>query len=60
MKIAILSAIATLMQRGHEITIGPFGHVPTAVESMLKEGIEGVLILTDNDPNFGGDCGVFH
>jgi hypothetical protein len=53
MKIAILSAAdvsswyaATLMERGHEITIGSFGHVPTAVASMIEDGIEGVLILT--------------
>lgn len=58
MKIAILSAAdvaglytATLMERGHEITIGPFGHAPTAVVSMIEDGIEGVLILTDNDEN---------
>jgi hypothetical protein len=43
MKIVILSASnvaswysATLMERGHEITIGPFGHVPTAVECLIK------------------------
>ncbi|UFW83004.1 hypothetical protein BjapCC829_23755 [Bradyrhizobium barranii] len=58
MKIAILSAAdvagsytATLMERGHEITIGPFGHAPTAVTSMIESGIEGVLILTDDDGN---------
>ena len=58
MKIAILSAAdvagwytATLMERGHEVTIGPFGHVPTAVTSMIEDGIEGVLILTDGDDN---------
>jgi hypothetical protein len=58
MKIAILSAAnvsswyaATLMARGHEITVGPFGHVPTAVDSMIEDGIEGVLILTNNDEN---------
>ncbi|WP_426615791.1 hypothetical protein [Bradyrhizobium sp. McL0616] len=58
MKIAILSAAdvaglytATLMERGHEITIGPFGHAPTAVDGMIEDGIEGVLILSDNDEN---------
>jgi hypothetical protein len=58
MKIAILSAAdvsgryaATLMDRGHKIAIGPFGHVSTAVASMIKDGIEGVLILTDDDEN---------
>jgi uncharacterized protein YbjT (DUF2867 family) len=58
MKIAILSAAdvfgwygATLMERGHKITFGPFGHVPTAVASMIEDGIEGVLILTDDDDN---------
>jgi hypothetical protein len=58
MKIAILSAsdvagmyAATLMERGHQIMLGPFGHVPTAVRSMIDDGIDGVLILTDNDDN---------
>jgi hypothetical protein len=58
MKIAILSAAnvagwyaATLMERGHEITIGPFGNAPGAVADMVKDGIEGVLILTDDDEN---------
>ena len=58
MKIAILSAAdvsswygVTLMERGHEIMLGPFGHVPTAVAAMIKDGIEGVLILTDDDEN---------
>jgi hypothetical protein len=58
MKIAILSAAdvsswygATLMERGHEIIFGPCGHVPTAVASMIEDGIEGVLILTDDDEN---------
>lgn len=58
MKIAILSAsdvssmyAVTLMERGHQISIGPFGHVPTAVRSMIEDGIDGVLILTDNDDN---------
>ena len=55
MKIAILSAsdvssmyAVTLMERGHQIVFGPFGHVPTSVETMIREGIEGVLILTDD------------
>jgi hypothetical protein len=39
------------MERGHKITIGPFGHIPTAVDSMIKDGIEGILILTDDDEN---------
>lgn len=58
MKIAILSAAdvagwyaATLMERGHEITIGPFGHVPGAVKGMIEDRIDGVLILTENDEN---------
>lgn len=58
MRIAILSAAdvagwytATLMERGHEVAIGPFGHVPTAVTGMIEDGIEGVLILTDGDDN---------
>ena len=58
MKIAILSAsdvssmyAVTLMERGHQIMFGPFGHVPGSVETMIKEGIDGVLILTDNDDN---------
>jgi hypothetical protein len=45
MKIAILSAAnvsgwygATLMQRGHEITFGPFGYLPGAVASMISDG----------------------
>lgn len=56
MKIAILSAAevsgwygATLMERGHEVSFGPFGHVPTAVETMIQDKIEGVLILTSTD-----------
>jgi hypothetical protein len=56
MKIVILSASnvaswysATLMERGHEITIGPFGHVPTAVECLIKDEIDGVLILAADD-----------
>jgi len=58
MKIAILSAAdvagwysATLVERGHEITVGPFGYVPGAVASMIEDGIDGVLILTDDDEN---------
>jgi uncharacterized protein YbjT (DUF2867 family) len=58
MKIAILSPsdvagwyAATLMERGHKITFGPFGHVPTAVAGMIEDGIDGVLILTDDDNN---------
>jgi hypothetical protein len=39
------------MERGHKITIGPFGYVPGAVADMIKDGIEGVLILTDDDEN---------
>ena len=58
MKIAILSDAdvsswyaGTLVERGHEIMFGPFGHVPTAVDTMIKDGIDGVLILTDDDEN---------
>jgi hypothetical protein len=58
MKIAILSAAdvsgwyaATLMELGHKITVGPFGYVPGAVAGMIEDGIEGVLILTDDDEN---------
>jgi len=58
MKIAILSAAdvsgwyaATLMERGHEITVGPFGHAPSAVASMIEDEIDGVLILTDDNEN---------
>ena len=58
MKIAILSDAdvsswyaGTLVERGHEIMFGPFGHIPTAVATMIKDGIEGVLILTDDDEN---------
>jgi hypothetical protein len=28
-----------------------FGHVPTAVAALIKDGIDGVLILTDDDEN---------
>ncbi len=56
MKIAILSGAdvagwytSTLMERGHEVTIGPFGYVPEAVNSMIEDGIEGVL--ADEDEN---------
>ena len=55
MKIAILSLsdvagwyAATLMQRGHEITISAFGYRPRAVASLIEDGIEGVLILSDD------------
>jgi hypothetical protein len=58
MKIAILSAAdvagwyaATLMERGHKITIGPFGYVLGAVAGMIDDGIDGVLILTEDDEN---------
>jgi len=58
MKVAVLSTAevsswygATLMERGHEIIFGPFGHVPTAVRSMIEDGVDGVLILTDDDEN---------
>ena len=58
MKIAILSAsdvssmyAVTLMERGHKIMFGPFGHAPTAVRSMIEDGVDGVLILTDDDDN---------
>jgi hypothetical protein len=58
MKIAILSDsdvagwyAASLMERGHEIQFGPVGHVPTSVRGMIKDGIDGVLILTDEDEN---------
>ena len=58
MKIAILSDAdvsswyaGTLVERGHEIMFGPFGHLPTAVATMIKDGIDGVLILTDDDEN---------
>jgi hypothetical protein len=66
MKIAILSAsdvaswyAATLMKRGHHITIGPFGCVPTAVGGMIKDGIDGVLILTDDDENLEEIAALF-
>ena len=39
------------VERGHEIMFGPFGHVNTAVDTMIKDGIDGVLILTDDDEN---------
>jgi hypothetical protein len=58
MKIAILSAAevsgwygATLMERGHSVIFGPFGHVATSVGQMVREGIDGVLILTEDDDN---------
>jgi hypothetical protein len=56
MKISILSAAGvssmyatTLMERGHEITFGPFGYVPTAVQGMIDDRIDGVLILIDDE-----------
>jgi hypothetical protein len=56
MKIAILSPAivswfgATLVERGHQITFGPFGRdISTAVDSMITDGIEGVLIVTVSD-----------
>ena len=58
MKIAILSDAdvsswyaGTLVERGHEIMFGPFGHVPTAVAALIKDDVDGVLILTDDDEN---------
>ena len=67
MKIAILSAAdvagwyaATLMERGHKITIGPFGHVTTAVPTeMIRDRIDGILILTDDDENLGEIAALF-
>ena len=59
MKIAILSPAnvlwfgAALIERGHQITFGPFGRdVSTAVDSMIRDGIEGVLIVTVSDETF--------
>jgi hypothetical protein len=56
MKIAILSPAnvswfgTALIEGGHQITFGPFGRdVSTAVDSMIREGIEGVLIMTVSD-----------
>ncbi|MCS3764956.1 hypothetical protein [Bradyrhizobium centrosematis] len=58
MKIAILSAAdvsgwygATLMERGHSVMFGPFGHVSTAVKQMIRDGVDGVLILSEEDEN---------
>lgn len=58
MKIAILSAAdvagwyaATLMERGHQVSVGPFGYVPGAVQGMIDDGVDGVLILTEDDEN---------
>jgi hypothetical protein len=66
MKIAILSAAdvsgwygATLMGRGHTIMFGPFGHVHTAVSSMIRDGIDGVLILSDEDENLNEIAACF-
>ena len=39
------------MKRGHEIQFGPFGHVPRSVRGMIKDAIDGVVILTDEDEN---------
>jgi len=59
MKIAILSEAdvssmyaTTLIKRGHGVMFGPFGDAETAVTVMIKLGIEGVLILNDEDENF--------
>ena len=56
MKISILSVAdvssmyaATLMERGLEITFGPFGYVPGAMQGMIDDRIDGVLILTDDE-----------
>ena len=55
MKIAILSASdvaswyhATLKERGHQAMIVD-GHQPTAVVNMIREGVDGILILSDED-----------
>ena len=55
MKIAILSSsdvagwyCATLMQHGHQ-TIFVGGHPPSAVDQMILEGVEGILILSNDD-----------
>jgi hypothetical protein len=66
MKIAILSAAdvsgwygATLMERGHKVMFGPFGHVATSVRQMIREGIDGVLILTGDDENLNEIASAF-
>jgi hypothetical protein len=59
LKIAILSSadvagwyFATLLQRGHQaIFVG--GHPPSAVDQMILEAVEGILILSDEA--VGGD-----
>lgn len=58
MKIAILSTAdvagmygATLMERGHNVIFGPFGHVTSAVRTMIQDSVDGVLILTEDDEN---------
>ena len=55
MKIAILSAAdvsssywVTLEQRGHKV-IAVDGHPPTAVKTMIEDGVDGILILSDGD-----------
>jgi DNA-binding LacI/PurR family transcriptional regulator len=55
MKIALLSSAAvarcycaTLQERGHQIMIVD-GHPPTAVENMVRYGVDGILILSDGD-----------
>ena len=55
MKIAILSSadvagwyFATLLQRAHQaIFVG--GHPPSAVDQIILEAVEGILILSDDD-----------
>ena len=66
MNIAILSAAdvsgwygATLMERGHKVTFGPFGHVSTSVAKMIEDGIDGVLILTEDDDNLEEIAALF-
>ena len=66
MKIAILSAAdvsgwygATLMERGHKVIFGPFGHVATSVATMVEEEIDGVLILSDDDDNLEEIAALF-
>ena len=55
MKIAILSSAdvagwysATLMQQGHQ-TMFVDGHPPLAVDQMILEEVEGILILSNGD-----------
>ena len=43
---------ATLIKRGHGVMYGPYGDAETAVVVMIEHGIDGVLILTDEDENF--------